>query len=79
MVDQAVRGAEFADSPVLTSRGVATVLYKLRPQTRVPAEELELFETNVADTEQACPAVVVNGLHRPPRFAVRRCQTGMRA
>ena len=40
---------------------------------------VEAVRESVADTEQAYAAAIVNGLHRSPCFAVRRCQPGLHA
>ena len=75
LVDQPVGGAELPDVAIPALDGVAPVLDEAGPDARLSAQELELFEGDVADAEQASPAAVVDGFHRPPGFPVGRGQT----
>src|SRR5436305_13808612 len=72
LVDQPVGGAELPDAAVPAPGAVAAVLDEVRPDARAPAQELELFEGDVADAEQAGPAAAVDGFHGPPGPAVGR-------
>src|SRR5207249_5217007 len=72
LVDQSVLGAERPDAPVPAPGGVAPVLDEPGADARPVAQNLELFQGDITDSEQSGPAAVVDGLHRPPGRPVIR-------
>src|SRR5262249_29041302 len=75
LVNKVIRLAELADLAIPTANGVATVLDKTRPDPRLPAQALKLFEAHVADAEEASSAALGEDLHGAPRGPVFRRQT----
>ncbi len=76
LVDKVVGGAELSDATIPASDGVTSVLDEAGSDACLPAQALELFEGDVADSEQADPAAVVDRFHRSPGCPVGGSQTG---
>ena len=75
LIDHSVGGAELADTAAPTLGGVTSVLNEAGPNPRLLVKTLELFESDVADAEQARPAARVNRFHGAPGRPVIRTQT----
>lgn len=66
LVNDFVGGAELPDSPIPASDSVAAVLDEARPNARLLTQGLKLFESDIADTNQACSTTSVDDFHRTP-------------
>src|SRR5579862_26377 len=75
LVNYVICSAELADATIPTSGGVTAILHKSRANTRLLAKRLELFQRDIADTEHADEALLVDGFHRAPRGPIVGSQT----